>query len=52
MVSGVLILALWYTSSAQRNLIAFSAVYGFASGPFFALLSVRRCIINIIFDRN
>ncbi|KAJ7133375.1 major facilitator superfamily domain-containing protein [Mycena epipterygia] len=45
MFSGILILALWYTSSAQRNLIAFSAVYGFASGPFFSLLSA--CVVQI-----
>ncbi|KAJ7022587.1 major facilitator superfamily domain-containing protein [Mycena alexandri] len=38
-LSGVLILALWYTSSAQPNLIAFAAIYGVVSGPFFAVLS-------------
>jgi hypothetical protein len=32
---------MWYTSTAERNLIAFSALYGFASGPFFSLLTVR-----------
>ncbi|KAJ7615662.1 major facilitator superfamily domain-containing protein [Mycena polygramma] len=39
MLSGVLILALWYTSAAEPNLLAFSAVYGFASGPFFSLIT-------------
>ncbi|KAF8215373.1 major facilitator superfamily domain-containing protein, partial [Mycena galopus ATCC 62051] len=39
LLSGILILALWYTSTAQPNLIAFSAVYGFASGPFFSLVT-------------
>ncbi|KAJ6530944.1 major facilitator superfamily domain-containing protein [Mycena vulgaris] len=45
LLSGILILALWYTSTAQPGLIAFSAVYGFASGPFFALLSA--CVVQI-----
>ncbi|KAJ7439084.1 major facilitator superfamily domain-containing protein [Mycena latifolia] len=45
MLSGILILALWYTSAAQPNLLAFSAVYGFASGPFFSLISA--CIAQI-----
>ncbi|KAJ7785268.1 major facilitator superfamily domain-containing protein [Mycena maculata] len=45
MLSGVLILAVWYTSAAQPNLIAFSAVYGFASGPFFSLISP--CVMQI-----
>jgi hypothetical protein len=39
-LSGVLILAMWYTSTAERNLLAFSALYGFASGPFFSLITV------------
>ncbi|KAJ7841477.1 major facilitator superfamily domain-containing protein [Mycena olivaceomarginata] len=45
LLSGILILALWYTSTAQPNLIAFSAVYGFASGPFFSL--VTACVAQI-----
>ncbi|KAJ7672831.1 major facilitator superfamily domain-containing protein [Mycena rosella] len=45
LLSGVLILALWYTSTAQPNLIAFSALYGLSSGPFFALLSP--CVAQI-----
>ncbi|KAJ7482962.1 major facilitator superfamily domain-containing protein [Mycena galericulata] len=45
MLSGVLILGLWYTSAAQPNLIAFSTIYGFVSGPFFSLFSP--CIIQI-----
>ncbi|KAJ7625866.1 major facilitator superfamily domain-containing protein [Roridomyces roridus] len=45
LLSGVFILSMWYTSTKQANLIAFSAVYGFSSGPFFALLSP--CIIQI-----
>jgi hypothetical protein len=40
MLSGVLMLAMWYTSTAERNLLAFSALYGFASGPFFSLITV------------
>ncbi|KAJ7626115.1 major facilitator superfamily domain-containing protein [Roridomyces roridus] len=44
-LSGIFILALWYTSTDQPNLIAFAAVYGFASGPFFSLLSP--CVIQI-----
>ncbi|KAJ6622513.1 major facilitator superfamily domain-containing protein [Mycena sp. CBHHK59/15] len=43
--SGILILALWYTSTAQPNLIAFAAIYGFASGPFFSLLTA--CVAQI-----
>ncbi|KAJ7160340.1 major facilitator superfamily domain-containing protein [Mycena filopes] len=39
MLSGILILSLWYTSTAEPNLIAFATVYGFASGPFFSVLS-------------
>ncbi|KAJ7174135.1 major facilitator superfamily domain-containing protein [Mycena crocata] len=45
MLSGILILALWYTSTSQPSLIAFAAVYGFASGPFFSLLSA--CVAQI-----
>ncbi|KAJ7923776.1 major facilitator superfamily domain-containing protein [Mycena leptocephala] len=45
LLSGVLILAMWYTSTAERNLIAFSALYGFASGPFFSLLTA--CVVQI-----
>nr|GAT48808.1 monocarboxylate permease-like protein [Mycena chlorophos] len=45
LIAGILILALWYTSTAQPNLIAFSALYGFFSGPFFALMSP--CIVAI-----
>ncbi|KAJ7456715.1 major facilitator superfamily domain-containing protein [Mycena galericulata] len=45
LLSGILILALWYTSAAQPNLIAFSALYGFTSGPFFSLLSP--CVMQI-----
>ncbi|KAJ7704777.1 major facilitator superfamily domain-containing protein [Mycena rosella] len=44
-LSGVLILAMWYTSAAQPNLIAFSAIYGFASGPFFSLFTA--CVMQI-----
>ncbi|KAJ7728580.1 hypothetical protein DFH07DRAFT_782167 [Mycena maculata] len=39
-LSAILILALWHTSAAQPNLIACSALYGFSSGPFFALISI------------
>ncbi|KAI3607509.1 monocarboxylate permease-like protein [Moniliophthora roreri] len=38
LISSVLILALWYTSAAEANLAAFAALYGFFSGPFFALM--------------
>ncbi|KAJ7160339.1 major facilitator superfamily domain-containing protein [Mycena filopes] len=48
MFSGILILALWYTSSAQPNLIAFASIYGFASGPFFSLLSPTVVQISLI----
>ncbi|KAJ7911847.1 hypothetical protein B0H13DRAFT_2327979 [Mycena leptocephala] len=34
MLSGFLILAMWYTSTAERNLVSFSTLYGFASAPF------------------
>ncbi|KAJ7232821.1 major facilitator superfamily domain-containing protein [Mycena rebaudengoi] len=43
--SGILSLALWYTSTAEPNLIAFAAVYGLASGPFFSLLAA--CVAQI-----
>ncbi|KAJ3860954.1 major facilitator superfamily domain-containing protein [Lentinula novae-zelandiae] len=36
LISSILILALWYTSFAQENLIAFAALYGMFSGPFFS----------------
>ena len=39
--SAILTLALWYTSTAEKNVVAFAALYGFASGPFFTLLPVR-----------
>ncbi|KAJ7629065.1 major facilitator superfamily domain-containing protein [Roridomyces roridus] len=45
MLASIIILALWYTSTTEPNLIAFSAVYGFASGPFFSLFNP--CIIQI-----
>ncbi|KAF7290764.1 Monocarboxylate permease-like protein [Mycena indigotica] len=45
LISGVLILAMWYTATEQPSLIAFSALYGFFSGPFFALFSP--CIVSI-----
>ncbi|KAJ7206377.1 major facilitator superfamily domain-containing protein [Mycena pura] len=44
-LSGVLILALWYSATAQPSLLAFAAVYGFATGPVFALLTP--CIVLI-----
>ncbi|KAF7332305.1 Monocarboxylate permease-like protein [Mycena kentingensis (nom. inval.)] len=45
LASAILILAMWYPSTTQPNLIAFSALYGFFSGPFFALFSP--CIVVI-----
>jgi len=38
--SSILTLALWYTSTAETNIVVFAALYGFASGPFFSLLPV------------
>ncbi|EGO19309.1 hypothetical protein SERLADRAFT_364080 [Serpula lacrymans var. lacrymans S7.9] len=38
-ISGILVLALWYTSISRTNEIVFSVLYGFASGPFFTLLA-------------
>lgn len=40
LISSILILALWYTSFAQANLIAFAALYGIFSGPFFSVTPV------------
>lgn len=40
LISSILILALWYTSFAQENLIAFAALYGMFSGPFFSVTPV------------
>ncbi|KAJ7059228.1 major facilitator superfamily domain-containing protein [Mycena amicta] len=45
LVCGILTLAMWYTSTAQPNLIAFSALYGFFSGPYFSLFAP--CIVAI-----
>ncbi|KAG7086549.1 hypothetical protein E1B28_002498 [Marasmius oreades] len=45
LISAILIIALWYTSTAEPNLIAFSALYGFFSGPFFALMPA--CVSQI-----
>ncbi|KAF9073358.1 major facilitator superfamily domain-containing protein [Rhodocollybia butyracea] len=44
-ISTILILALWYTSFEQANLIAFAALYGLASGPFFSVTPA--CIVEI-----
>ncbi|KAE9401044.1 MFS general substrate transporter [Gymnopus androsaceus JB14] len=45
LISSILILALWYTSFAQANLIAFAALYGVFSGPFFSL--TPSCVAEI-----
>ncbi|KAK0187586.1 major facilitator superfamily domain-containing protein [Armillaria mellea] len=45
LVSSILILAVWYTSSTEDSLVAFSALYGFTSGPFFSLLP--SCVAQI-----
>ncbi|KAH7868513.1 uncharacterized protein C8R40DRAFT_1241580 [Lentinula edodes] len=37
--------ALWYTSFAQENLIAFAALYGMFSGPFFSV--TPSCVAEI-----
>ncbi|KAF9048047.1 MFS general substrate transporter [Hymenopellis radicata] len=44
-ISSVLILAVWYTSSTEGSLVAFAALYGFTSGPFFSLLP--SCVAQI-----
>ncbi|KAF9073364.1 major facilitator superfamily domain-containing protein [Rhodocollybia butyracea] len=44
-LSTILILALWYTSFEQANLIAFAALYGLASGPFFSVTPA--CVAEI-----
>ncbi|KAJ7232820.1 major facilitator superfamily domain-containing protein [Mycena rebaudengoi] len=44
-LSGVFVIALWYTSKAEPNLIAFAVLYGLASGPFFPLLAA--CVAQI-----
>ncbi|KAH7921639.1 MFS general substrate transporter [Leucogyrophana mollusca] len=36
--SGILVLALWYTSASPANNVAFAVLYGFASGPIFTLM--------------
>ncbi|KAF9567991.1 MFS general substrate transporter [Agrocybe pediades] len=43
--SSILTLALWYTSTAETNIVIFAALYGFASGPFFSLLPA--CVAQI-----
>ncbi|KAJ3866562.1 MAG: major facilitator superfamily domain-containing protein [Lentinula lateritia] len=45
LISSILILALWYTSFAQANLIAFAALYGIFSGPFFSV--TPSCVTEI-----
>ncbi|KAL0580441.1 hypothetical protein V5O48_001594 [Marasmius crinis-equi] len=45
LISAILIIALWYTSTAEANLTAFAALYGFFSGPFFALMPA--CVSQI-----
>ncbi|KAF8815618.1 MFS general substrate transporter [Phlegmacium glaucopus] len=44
-ISSILTLALWYTSTAETNIVVFAALYGFASGPFFSLLPA--CVAQI-----
>ncbi|KAF7348053.1 Monocarboxylate permease-like protein [Mycena sanguinolenta] len=50
LLSGILILSLWYTSTAEPNLIAFSAIYGFASGPFFSLTTACAAQISPVHE--
>ncbi|KAH7878782.1 major facilitator superfamily domain-containing protein [Lentinula edodes] len=45
LISSILILALWYTSFAQENLIAFAALYGMFCGPFFSV--TPSCVAEI-----
>ncbi|KIK56219.1 hypothetical protein GYMLUDRAFT_230316 [Collybiopsis luxurians FD-317 M1] len=45
LIASVLIFALWYTSFAKPNLIAFSALYGAFSGPFFSVAPA--CVAEI-----
>ncbi|KAG7445510.1 MFS general substrate transporter [Guyanagaster necrorhizus] len=45
LLSSILILALWYTSSTEGGLVAFAVLYGFASGPFFSLFPA--CVAQI-----
>ncbi|KAH7912730.1 major facilitator superfamily domain-containing protein [Hygrophoropsis aurantiaca] len=44
-LSGLLILSLWYTSTAPENNLAFGILYGFVSGPIFTLLP--GCVASI-----
>lgn len=44
-LSGVLILAVWYTSTSEATAVTFAALYGFSSGPYFSLLPA--CIATI-----
>ncbi|KAF5364618.1 hypothetical protein D9758_005638 [Tetrapyrgos nigripes] len=45
LLCAVLIMAVWYTSFHESNLIAFAALYGFISGPFFSLMP--SCVATI-----
>ncbi|KAF5377386.1 hypothetical protein D9757_009705 [Collybiopsis confluens] len=45
LIASILIFALWYTSFSQANLIAFSALYGIFSGPFFSV--APSCVAEI-----
>lgn len=40
-VSGIFVLAIWYTSTSRGSNITVAVLYGFSSGPFFSLLAVR-----------
>ncbi|KIK56224.1 hypothetical protein GYMLUDRAFT_263738 [Collybiopsis luxurians FD-317 M1] len=44
-ISTILIFVLWYTSFAQADLIAFAALYGIFSGPFFSITPA--CVAEI-----
>ncbi|KAL0070602.1 hypothetical protein AAF712_002443 [Marasmius tenuissimus] len=45
LITAVLMITLWYNSTAEPNLIAFAALYGFFSGPFFSLMPA--CVSQI-----
>lgn len=46
-VSGVFVLAIWYTSTSRGSDVTFAVLYGFASGPFFSLLAVRALVLRV-----
>ncbi|TFY83889.1 hypothetical protein EWM64_g122 [Hericium alpestre] len=45
LLCAIFSLSLWYTSTSESSIIAFAAVYGFVSGPFFTLMPA--CVSQI-----